>query len=185
MFRNTALGRLRSLGLQSRKDQREQACKPNSVPADWRMAIIPLGPALLPDSSDLPESRLSSLAAIRDEGAALRSGQPLLSYLVLLRVGFTVPRMSPPERCALTLSPQAGRTFSPLPVQRRAVSFLWHCPYRRRTSRQIGNPPPTLAVSEHTALRSSDFPPPRPCQPRSDRSARAGQRSPGLLAQIP
>ena len=29
------------------------------------------------------------------------------------------------------------------------------------------HPPPTLAVSEHTALRSSDFPLPRPCQPTS------------------
>ena len=29
------------------------------------------------------------------------------------------------------------------------------------------HPPPTLAVSEHTALRSSDFPLPHPCQPAS------------------
>jgi len=47
----------------------------------------------------------------------------------------------------------------------------------------IGDPPPTLAVSEHTALRSSDFPLPRPCLP-AETGARARQRSPGLLAQI-
>src|SRR3989442_16003187 len=72
----------------------------------------------------------------------LRSGPLLLSYLVLLRVGFTLPRASLPERCALTLEPrQRGRTFSPLPVpdpgcpgENLAVCFLWHFPYRRRTA---------------------------------------------------
>ena len=49
------------------------------------------------------------------------------------------------------------------------------------------HPPPTLAVSEHTALRSSDFPLPHPCQPaslslRTGAGAKAEQRSPGLLA---
>ena len=38
----------------------------------------------------------------------LRSGPLLLSYLVLLRVGFTLPRASLPERCALTLAPAKG-----------------------------------------------------------------------------
>ena len=61
----------------------------------------------------------------------MRSGPLLLSYLVLLRVGFSLPRTSPSGRCALTLSPVArGRTFSPLPRQAGAVYFLWHCPCR-------------------------------------------------------
>ena len=53
----------------------------------------------------------------------LRSGPLLLSYLVLLRVGFTLPRASLPERCALALSPvERAAPFhpypSPIPVAR-------------------------------------------------------------------
>jgi hypothetical protein len=63
------------------------------------------------------------------------------------------------------------RTFSPL---------LGHLPQRtatKKTGRYIfcgtfrvegellRRSPPALAVSEHTALRSSDFPLPRPCEP--------------------
>src|ERR1019366_1950652 len=62
-----------------------------------------------------------------------------------------------------------------------AVYFLWHFPYRRRTCHRGGNPPPTLAVSEHTALRSSDFPLPRPCQSR--RSGRQGEAAITRLAR--
>ena len=48
-----------------------------------------------------------------------------LPYLVLLRVGFTLPPTLPPARCALTAP------FHPYPApteRRRAVSFLWHWP---------------------------------------------------------
>ena len=47
------------------------------------------------------------------------------------------------------------RTFSPLPSRSRtmAVSFLWHWPSRRLHA-------PVPDVIRHTALRSSDFPPP-------------------------
>ena len=45
----------------------------------------------------------------------------------------------------------------------------------------MGHPPPTLAVSEHTALRSSDFPLPRPCQPR--RAGRQGEAAITRLAR--
>jgi len=49
----------------------------------------------------------------------LRSEPLLPPYLVLLRVGFSLPRRSPSGRCALTLSPSIkrfrDRTFSPLP----------------------------------------------------------------------
>ena len=89
----------------------EPVCKPDSVSWQARMAIIPLGRRLLSSSSDLPESE--PLARCR---ARLRSGPLLPSYLVLLRVGFSLPRTSPSGRCALTLSPVArDRTFSPLP----------------------------------------------------------------------
>ena len=86
----------------------KSASKPVSrilCPDKVGVAIIPLVPPLLAGSSDLPESCLSSLTAVRGKAAALRSGPPLLSYLVLLRVGFSLPPMSPPGRCALTLSP--------------------------------------------------------------------------------
>jgi hypothetical protein len=135
--------------------------------------IIPLALPLLIGSSDLPEShqpvaaisnhcvmnpRSPAIAHRRYE--ALRSGSLLLSYLVLLRAGFTLPPTSLSGRCALTLSRLSDRTFSPLPRKIGAVYFLWHFPCRRRTPRN-GDPPPTLAVNEHTTLRSSDFPLPR------------------------
>ncbi len=155
-------------------------------------AIIPLAPRLLAGSSDLPESRLSSLAAVRDGVAALRSGQPLLSYLVLLRVGFSVPPTSPSGRCALTLSPvQRARTFSPLPHFRprvagenEAVYFLWHFPCRRRTSlAEIPRRPSLLASTLPCGVRT--FLSPTHASPDAmHQDARTGQRSPGWLAQL-
>ena len=72
---------------------------------------------LLPGSSDLPGSLPPGPC-----GPRLRSGPLLLPYLVLLRVGFSLPRTSPSGRCALTLSPvQRDRTFSPLPRFRGGI----------------------------------------------------------------
>ena len=101
-------------------------------------------------------------------------------YLVLLRVGFTLPPALPPERCALTapFHPYPGGSGCPgnpgglrRPHRQsrglaEAVSFLWHWP---STSLHARVPD----VIRHTALRSSDFPPPatRVCRPR--------QRPPG------
>ncbi len=48
---------------------------------------------------------------------------PLLSYLVLLRVGFTLPLLLPIARCALTAPFHPYRTAS-----YPAVYFLWHFP---------------------------------------------------------
>ena len=80
-------------------------------------AIIPLVPPLLAESSDLPESY--SVAAVYERRKprtvsrvyksplqVWRGGPPLLSYLVLLRVGFSLPPASLPGRCAL--APQRG-----------------------------------------------------------------------------
>ena len=92
-------------------------------------AIIPLAPPLLTGSSDLPESH-RPVAAVRNHNfwmagvtvitdrryRALRSGPLLLSYLVLLRAGFTLPSISLPRRCALTLSPiNRAAPFHPYP----------------------------------------------------------------------
>jgi len=102
-------------------------------------------------------------------------------YLVLLRVGFTLPRPLQTGRCALTApfhpypgagvfrnhksTRQAGPTRvlrfqgGPWPVPKKrggvaeAVSFLWHWP-------SMGFDAHVPDVIRHTALRSSDFPPP-------------------------
>ncbi len=94
---------------------------------------------------------------------------PLLSYLVLLRVGFTLPPISLSGRCALTLGcRRKARTFSPLPALRVAEAtgrdggmFSVALSVSQAYGPLGGHPPATLAVSEHTALRSSDFPLPR------------------------
>ena len=69
------------------------------------------------------------------------------SYLVLLRVGFAVPRALLPRRCALTAP------FHPYPsLAARAVCFLLRFP---SADFDTGIPD----VIRHTALWSSDFPP--------------------------
>ena len=117
-------------------------------------------------------------------------------YLVLLRVGFTLPQLSQAERCALTApfhpypgagvfrngertrqAGQLGYCVSRVALQRfrrnaegvaEAVSFLWHWP-------SMGLETHVPDVIRHTALRSSDFPPPMDlAQARSHR-----QRPPG------
>ena len=60
--------------------------------------IIPLGPGSLRDSSSLPEGQSAALFRARH----MRAGPALPSYLALLHAGFSVPRMSPPGRWALT-----------------------------------------------------------------------------------
>ena len=49
-------------------------------------------------------------------------GPSLAAYTGLLAVGFTLPRLSPDARCALTAP---FHPYSP----RRAVYFLWHFPW--------------------------------------------------------
>src|ERR1700677_2808297 len=60
--------------------------------------IIPLGPGSLRDSSSLPEGRSNLLLRAR----CIRAGPALPSYLTLLHAGFSVPRMLPFGRWALT-----------------------------------------------------------------------------------
>jgi hypothetical protein len=84
---------------------------------------------------DAPSRHVSSLAA----------GLP--PYLVLLHVGFTMPRSLLNGRCALTAP------FHPyLKLALGAVCSLWHWP-------SAGLEPDVPDVIRHTALRSSDFPP--------------------------
>ena len=77
------------------------------------VTIIPLGPRLLADSSDLPGGL----------GRAVLIAPP---YLVLLRAGFCLPPALPSARCALTAP---FHPYSPSPQgRRRAVYFLCHFP---------------------------------------------------------
>src|SRR2546429_5700154 len=71
-------------------------------------------------------------------------------YLVLLRVGFALPAALLPRRCALTAP------FHPYSVA-GAVCFLWHFPSDDPIYGSLGALPDVI---RHTALRSSDFPPP-------------------------
>ena len=84
-----------------------------------------------------------------------------LPYWLLLRVGFTVPPLSPGARCALTAP------FHPYPLSlatQRAVSFLWHCPAARADwsltstlpcgARTFLPPPRTAMASVHPGCSS-------------------------------
>jgi hypothetical protein len=87
-----------------------RACKPNSVFRSFSRrsaaceptrtksgtTVIPLGCALLRGSSDLPGSCDAPSRYVRP------SRRTLLPYLVLLRVGFSLPPPLLTERCALT-----------------------------------------------------------------------------------
>ncbi len=134
---------------------------------------IPLGVPLLTRSSNLPGGfrripRSCEQRCGAPVGAPGRHAQQLVGawllfppYLVLLRVGFTLPSASPWRRCALTAP------FHPYPQRLApllAVSSLWHWP-----SRSLDAAIPD--VIRHTALWSSDFPLP-------DALARARQRPP-------
>jgi hypothetical protein len=77
--------------------------------------------------------------------AARRSRNCLFPYLVLLRVGFTMPLMLPPARCALTAP------FHPyLPRVRRGGGIF-------SVALSVDSRPP--GVTWHPALWSPDFPP--------------------------
>ena len=101
-------------------------------------------------------------------------------YLVLLRVGFTLPPALLTERCALTapFHPYPGAGTWPVRNRRargcptsglaEAVCSLWHWPSTGLNAR-------VPDVIRHTALRSSDFPP--PASPA--RAVKVRQRPPG------
>ena len=115
----------------------QTACKPNFVEDDHSSRRRIAANA----HSDLPAGlahRASTRAAV--------CAATLPAYLVLLRVGFTMPPTLQPKRCALTAP------FHPyLTLAGAAVFSLWHLP-----SRSLDAPVPD--VIRHTALRSSDFP---------------------------
>jgi hypothetical protein len=115
----------------------QAACKPNFVEDDHSSRRRITANA----HSDLPAG-LAHRASTRAAACAAT----LPAYLVLLRVGFTMPPALQPERCALTAP------FHPYRILPNAAVFsLWHLP-----SRSLDASVPD--VIRHTALRSSDFP---------------------------
>jgi len=137
----------------------------------------PVSRVLFPERVAQGDSHFSRAPVARrlqrpNPGAARAT--PSLPYLALLRVGFAEPARSPAPLVSSYL------TVSPLPPSRTAVCFLWHW--------SVGFPP--LAVSQHPALWSPDFPPaalPRPAtvQPSlaHPRVYRAGDRRTRATAQ--
>ena len=99
------------------------------------------------------------IGPMRSRRLALGPGFP--PYLVLLRVGFTLPQPLLPARCALTAPFHPYRTGRPgrspsgqlsMPKHGHpAVCFLWHWP-------SVSLYAHVPDVIRHTALRSSDFP---------------------------
>jgi hypothetical protein len=109
---------------------------------------------------------------------SLALGPHIPPYLVLLRVGFTLPPALQSERCALTAPFHPYRSVGApgLDSETRekhfpAVSSLWHWPSTGLDAR-------VPDVIRHTALRSSDFPPPACAK------AHSGSDRPVLLPQL-
>jgi len=123
---------------QKRSRNYQPACKPGSV---WRFpsaTAIHLGRPLLSASSDQPGRRVWK----RTWRHAFKRA-PGRPYLVLLPVGFALPRPSPDARCALTAP------FHPY-LEDEAVCFLWHFPWGR----------PRRPLAATVSPWSPDFPPP-------------------------
>ena len=109
--------------------------RPVSRVLSW--AIIHLGPSSPTASSDLPGSPRGQRSPASEDAEAL-------PYLVLLRVGFTVPRR------VATRAVRSYRTISPLPrAEARGGIFS--------VALSVGSRPP--GVTWHPVRRSPDFPP--------------------------
>ena len=89
-----------------------------------RRRAVAREPACKPGSVGDSHSSGTRVAARLERPTRKRRGPRLsLPYLVLLQVGFTLPPVLPPARCALTAP------FHPYPLHKRAVCFLWHFPW--------------------------------------------------------
>jgi len=133
--------------------------KPNSVaPLTWRCRSFLWDRRCRWPRATYPET----VSAHRPKVARPKAGRATCvspPYLVLLRMGFTVPRT------VTGRAVRSYRTLSPLPTPLGAGGLL---------SVALSVASPRLAVSEHAARRSSDFPPLElPCGNE--------ERSPGAL----
>ena len=139
-----------------------------------RVTIIPLGPALLAGSSDLPGGF----------GRAVLSETP--PYLVLLRAGFCLPSALRPTRCALTapFHPYLAFALAALRARSstgRAVYFLCHCPSgcpdralpgALPSEFGLSSPPPLRALATRLRRRGGSSGPLRRNRPRHFRFGR-------------
>ena len=133
--------------------------KPNSVlPVTWQCESFLWDRRCRQPRATYPETVSTTHPEVAQSkaGRATRISPP---YLVLLRMGFTVPR------AVAGRAVRSYRTLSPLPVPFGPGGLL---------SVALSVASPRLAVSEHAARRSSDFPP--PCLHN-----RSEGRSPGAL----
>jgi len=133
--------------------RKEKRSRPVSRVLSW--TTIHLGCMSPCTSSDLPGNSV---------GHALPCEHGPSPYLVLLRVGFTLPPLLPAARCALTAP------FHPYPLAGRQTGGIFS------VALSVGSRPP--GVTWHPALWSPDFP------PRRDASQRLSGRLPGQLLTI-
>ena len=126
---------------QRAKEKRQTACKPGSVPASRQGMTIPLGRPLPDASRDRPGRRRENPPAGGDAGA------PPLFGLAPGGVYRAVPVTGDAVRSYRTLSPLPAGRLRP----RRAVCFLWHCPWGR----------PRRVLPGTVSPWSPDFPLPR------------------------
>src|SRR6185436_7673249 len=89
--------------------------------ASVRGTIIPLGPALLTGSSDLPGS--FERAVLSSTLALAGAGETSPPYLVLLRAGFCLPSALRQTRCALTAPFHPYPAFAPCGASARRYVF--------------------------------------------------------------
>jgi len=91
-------GRARRCSGCRREEKREPACKPGSVVDSHSSGMRVTAHLERPTR----ERRGPRLVPRPGHGRAAAGTRKLLPYLVLLRVGFTLPPVLPPARCALT-----------------------------------------------------------------------------------
>ncbi len=101
-----------------------QLCKPSSVPALRRAAIISLDQPL-PTGSPANGKRPTRRPNGRSRSHPGRVQSSLTGCLVLQAAGFSLPATSPSPRCALA----APFHLCLSPERPSAVCFLWHCPW--------------------------------------------------------
>ena len=130
--------------------------KPVSVPS--RVAVIPLGPALLPGSSDLPESRTERATPSLLFGLAPRGVYP--AGPDCSGRGALLPHL-------FTLTPREGRRYV-------------FCGTFRET--RFERAPP--AVSRHAALWRPDFPPAPRSRLRGNERLPVRQASPAIITYL-
>ena len=112
------------------------------------VTAIPLGRPSPGASSNQPERQGPRTGPETPCGAAHRS------YSVLLPAGLAVPPTLPPTRCALAAPFHPYRPWLSA-LRRRAVCFLWRCPWGR----------PRRTLSGAVSAWSPDFPPPERRRP--------------------